>query len=269
MKQRICYPNAAKKKSSQPDTTTTIRYPKEDSSVDDCQLAELRLDELNQKLARAQKIEDHETLVLNKVSGKIATRGASSFISTVLLGIWGSLLWAIALSLTLTLYARLLNFIGTSDSEPYLVNALRAEANPNQPTLALLILSALIALFLSTSGSVSLDLSMINSASINLPKYTISRNDATEELTLETISVEVQSEREILERALLNSIPDIDDSELEQEFEASLNILDNQKELVQSTSKRKSKFTCNDGTAIEPSWIRDGECDCPDCEDED
>ena len=269
MKQRICYPNAAKKKSSQPDTTTTIRYPKEDSSVDDCQLAELRLDELNQKLARAQKIEDHETLVLNKVSGKIATRGASSFISTVLLGIWGSLLWAIALSLTLTLYARLLNFIGTSDSEPYLVNALRAEANPNQPTLALLILSALIALFLSTSGSVSLDLSMINSASINLPKYTISRNDDTEELTLETISVEVQSEREILERALLNSIPDIDDSELEQEFEASLNILDNQKELVQSTSKRKSKFTCNDGTAIEPSWIRDGECDCPDCEDED
>ena len=268
LKQRICYPNASKKKSSQPDTTTTIRYPKEDLSVDDCQLAEIRLDEINQKLARAQKIQDHEAMVVANVSGKTATRGASSFISTVLLGIWGSLLWAIALSLALTLYARLLNFISTNESEPYLVNALRAEANPNQPTLALLILSALIALFLSSSGSLSMDLSMIKSASFNTPKYTTSRDDATEKLTLETMQVEVQSEREILVSELLKSIPDIDDSDLEQEFEASLNILDNQTELVQSTSKRKSKFTCNDGTAIERSWIGDGECDCPDCEDE-
>jgi len=31
----------------------------------------------------------------------------------------------------------------------------------------------------------------------------------------------------------------------------------------------EEKFTCNDGkTVIKLSYVRDGECDCPDCDDE-
>jgi hypothetical protein len=272
IKQQICYPNASKKKSSQPDTTTTINYPKEDLSVDDCQLAELRLNELNKKVARAQKIEDHEAMVLDKVSGKIAARGVSSFISTLLVGIWGSLLWASVLSLALILYARLVNFIGTTNSEPYLVNSLRAEDNPNQPTLALLILSALCAFFISTFGSYTLNLSSVQTGSFNLPKITPSQYDNLEGSSLERSSLDDQLEREISESqltALLNDNSDIDDSDLEAEIEAPSQGLNNQTESVPTTSTKKSKFTCKDGNAIDPSWINDGECDCPDCEDED
>lgn len=268
VKQRICYPNASKKRSNQPDTTTTIRYPNEEASIDDCQLAEIRLEELNQKLARAQKIKEHEVLAVARVSGKTSMRGASSFISTILFGVWGSLLWAITLSLALTLYARLLHFINQRDNEPYLVNTLRNQENPNQPTLALLILGALIAFSVSALSSASFDLSLVDSSSINLPNYSISNEEVTEVITTETSVVDDASEREGLLNDLINRIPDIDDSDLVQGIEPAMDEPGNQEVITQTSGSRKSKFTCKDGTSIEIAWIGDGECDCPDCEDE-
>ena len=268
LKQRICYPNASKKKLNQPDTTTTIRYPNEEESIDDCQLAEIRLDELNQKLARAQKINEHEVLAVARVSGKASMRGASSFISIILFGVWGSVLWAIALSLALTLYARLLHFINQRDTEPYLVNTLRNQENPNQPTLALLILGALIALSVSAFGSASFGLNLVDSASINLPNYSISNEEVTEAITTETSVVDDALEREGLLIDLLHRIPDIDDSDLVQELEPAMDEPGNQEEITQTSGSKKSKFTCKNGTYIELAWIGDGECDCADCEDE-
>lgn len=271
IKQQICYPNASKKKSSQPDTTTTINYPKEDLSVDDCQLAELRLNELDKKVARAQKIENHEAMVLERVSEKIAARGASSFVSTLLMGLWGSLLWAVVLSLLLILYSRLISFIGTTDSEPYLVNSLRADENPNQPTLALLILGALCALFISTLGTSTFNLSIVESGSFNLPKFNENQHDNFEGLSIEPSTLGDQIDQEISNpeiEALLDAIPVLDDADLEAEFETSTIGLSNQIESVQSAVTTKSKFACKDGRPIDPSWINDGECDCPDCEDE-
>ncbi|MGA1397423.1 MAG: LDL receptor domain-containing protein, partial [Schleiferiaceae bacterium] len=74
--------------------------------------------------------------------------------------------------------------------------------------------------------------------------------------------------RESLLIDLLNRIPDIDDSDLVQELEPAMDEPGNQEEITQTSSSKKSKFTCKDGTSIELAWIGDGECDCPDCEDE-